>query len=159
MNGLPTAVMATSISITDNVMKVATHGNGVYESEIPVDVFIQRYQRNENIKSFMINPNPASDHIRIQNKATYLRRLGISLDHDLHGRVVLTKSGLPFTNGFFNQIDKPYRVTIPRSLRVLPGNNGKFVFIRKLVKPRLSFSLLFLLVFAMDHPIRNMKVT
>lgn len=136
MNGLPTAVMAMSISITDNVMKVATHGNGVYESEIPVDVSSKDIS-NENIKSFMINPNPASDHIRIQIQSNLSSTARISI-YDLHGRVVLTKSGLPFTNGFSsNQIDVSslipgHYTTITEG--VLPGNNGKFVFIRKLVK-------------------------
>ncbi|MEO5582048.1 MAG: T9SS type A sorting domain-containing protein, partial [Saprospiraceae bacterium] len=64
MEGLPTAVMAMSMTIssTSDQIKLATHGNGVYESPLAFTI-PNKDVTNPFLQSFLLSPNPASDHI------------------------------------------------------------------------------------------------
>ncbi|MEP7321075.1 MAG: T9SS type A sorting domain-containing protein [Saprospiraceae bacterium] len=64
MEGLPTAVMAMSMTISSQTdqIKLATHGNGVYESPLAFTI-PNKDVINSSLQSFLISPNPASDQI------------------------------------------------------------------------------------------------
>ena len=61
MEGLPSVVMAMSLSISPRTetLKLATHGNGVYESVTPLSLPANDYA-SSSIKRFYLNPNPTS---------------------------------------------------------------------------------------------------
>ncbi|MDZ4707368.1 MAG: T9SS type A sorting domain-containing protein [Saprospiraceae bacterium] len=61
MDGLPNVVMAMSLSISPKTetLKLATHGNGVYESQMPLSL-ASKDNANPAFKRFYINPNPTA---------------------------------------------------------------------------------------------------
>lgn len=101
-NGLPNTVMAMSLSITPSnrlgVIKVATHGNGVYESDLADFTISTREIFNHDLKSYSVFPVPAKDFININTLFTQPAIYSIQLI-DLNGKSLLHKTGLQGTIG------------------------------------------------------------
>ena len=108
--GLPNAVMVMSLSITPTpglgVIKVATHGNGVYESPLADFSIANKEITNPALSNLTLSPNPADQFINVRSffkqSATY--QVIIS---DLTGRSLIQKINNSAYAG-----DNVYRVDI-----------------------------------------------
>ncbi len=88
MEGLPNAVMAMSISIPADAesIKVATHGNGVFESNLPLSLPVNELN-NPYLKSFVISPNPAYNRAQAALSLEKAAKYRI-LVNDLSGKTI-----------------------------------------------------------------------
>lgn len=78
--------MSIHISAQADLIKVATHGNGVYESPLAISIPTKEIE-NQNIKNFVISPNPATSHVRATISLTSSADLHLDII-DLQGRTV-----------------------------------------------------------------------
>lgn len=111
MEGLPNVVMAMSISITAaaDKIKVATHGNGVYESPLAESV-ANKDIPNPNVQSLTISPNPANDHVLVHTNFLRSANLEYSI-YDVQGREVYQSGKLTNILG-----DYKYNIVVDRML-------------------------------------------
>ncbi len=138
MQGLPEAVMAMSIHISAqaDLIKVATHGNGVYESPLAISIPTKEIE-NQNIKNFVISPNPATSYVRATISLTSSADLHLDII-DLQGRTVQSirrNQILPGNQSIELQLSNisPGIYTVVLKGQIL-GDDSSFYLSRKLVK-------------------------
>lgn len=138
MEGLPSVVMAMSLSISPKTetLKLATHGNGVYESVTPLSLPANDYA-SSSIKRFYLSPNPTTGNfeafIDLEKASVY--ELFI---RDLHGQLIFQSEPVTAVKG---------TASLPLTLLPYPAgtylielrgrfkqDQRSFSFTRKLVK-------------------------
>ncbi|MEP7267025.1 MAG: T9SS type A sorting domain-containing protein [Saprospiraceae bacterium] len=95
MAGLPNAVLAMSLSISAEagLIKVATHGNGVYESPLADLTIATKEITNPDLKKFLVSPNPAVNNIRINTQFSQKANYSVQLI-DMNGKMLSKATGL-----------------------------------------------------------------
>jgi len=140
-SGLPNAVMVMSLSITATsglgIIKVATHGNGVYESPMADFSISTKEITNPFLTNLILSPNPADHYIAVsasfKQSATYQ-----VIITDMYGRSLMRRANKSaFAGGNVDRIDIS---TLPAGVYNLKfegnilSNNSMFLLNRKFVK-------------------------
>ncbi len=140
-SGLPNTTMVMSLSITPTpglgIIKVATHGNGVYESPLADFSIVTKEITNPLLSNLILSPNPADNFIAVNTffKQSANYRISIS---DLHGRTMLEKTNsTAYIGENVSRIDISLFPSGVYNLRLegkMATDKSRFLLIRKFVK-------------------------
>ena len=108
---------------SDNLVLAATHGRGLYTATYNVNTIpVGANELSENTSAFKFYPNPAKDHIYIENIIVGAELTKITIS-DLNGKYVFTKS--------LNSNDFPVEIQLPDLqkgyyvIKMISGNNSE----------------------------------